>query len=388
MRVLQVLTCDGIGGTELMVVNLAGALDPERFAVHVALLAGPGPIVRRLQAAGVPATSLGGRGWLATSWRLMRLLRRARPDVVHAYGFKGPFLLRFLTRAAAPGARFVSGVQGLHPAEVEDVGGRKSRFVLALERLTSGLVDAYVANSRGALRLLADNDVDDARLRYIPNGIDADRWQPDPGRRDDAVPTVACVGRFISRKRQGDLAAAAATLLRAGARLRVVFAGDGPLLEDVRASVAALGIEEHIHFAGGLDTAGVHALLRSSDVYCQPSLWEGMPATVLEAMASGLPVVATRVNGIEDLVEEGRTGWLVPACAPGLLARALGEALADPARRSAFGAAGRRRIAAEFRQDRMVALNAELYEELAARRQRPGRPPTGRPRRPASPTAR
>lgn len=365
VRVLQILTQDAVGGTELMVLDLAQRLDSVRVEAEVALLAPGGPITAALIEQGVRAHALGSG--LRAVWRLAALLRRTHYDVVHAYGFKGPMLARVLVRVLTPGTHLVVGVQSVVPAEAE-ADSTKGRLTLWVDRLTARLVDTYEANSRGALAHLARVGVPREKLRYIPNAIDLDTWSVNqcetsaPGRL-----VVSCVGRFIPRKRQADLVQAVALLGDRRAQCHLVFAGEGPSLEQVRSVATELGLRDSVEFRGHLDGEGVHELLECSSVYVQPSLYEGMPATVLEAMASGLPVVGTRVNGIEDLVVDGQTGLLVSPCSPVDLAVALCRLLDNPEERLRMGQAARCRAADCFDLQPVVEAKTALFLELASR---------------------
>lgn len=364
---MQVLTCDGYGGTEMMLCALVERTDPAAVATTVVTLDEPGPVFARLTAAGAPVRPLGGRGTLRAVLGLGRALRAARPDVVCAYGLKGSLTARVLARVLCPGARTVTGVRGLYVTDTERLDTLRGRVAMAAERLTQRLVDAYDANSTGALDVLAEHGVGRERLHWIPNGLDPSAW-PVPDRAGRSEPlTVACVGRFIGLKRQEDLVEAAAILRGRGVTARFVLGGDGPTLDAVRDLARARGVDDLVAFPGRLEREAVAPLLADADVACLPSLWEGMPGAVMEAMACGLPVVGTRVNGIADLVEHERTGLLVPSRDPAALADALERLLRDPALRHAYGAAGRRRIVEELSLDRMVAAKTALYRTLAGR---------------------
>jgi glycosyltransferase involved in cell wall biosynthesis len=293
-------------------------------------------------------------------------LRRETFEVVNAHGFKATFITRFLVRALARRSVFVSGVRGLHPSELERLDGPKARLVLRLERLTSRLVDVYDANSRGAVELLAKTGIDRRRLRYIPNGLDVERWSPDSAGRAASMPVVLCVARFVPRKRHQDLLSAAAILRDRGVRVQLQLIGDGPTLPEMRRLGGDLGLDELVCFAGARDPDQVRKAMRRADVFCLTSRWEGMAGSVMEAMACGLPVVGTQVNGIADLVEHARTGYLVPPERPELLAAALQRLIKDPRERATLGAAGRNRICKEFSVERMVAAKEELYVGLVA----------------------
>ncbi len=363
-RVLQVLTCDGVGGTEFMVATLVERAEPAVVCMHVVTLDAPGPIAERLARAGVRVRCLGGAGLPVALARLARILVAERYDVVNAYGFKSTAVVRVLTRLLSPRAAFVSGVRGLHVSELERLDGPKSRLVLRLERLGSPLVDVYDANSRGALDLLAAQGIPRTKLHYIPNGIDAAAWARPPAQRGGVL-VVLCVARFVPRKRHADLVRAAGQLAGDGVAFRLVLAGDGPLLKDIQGLVAALGLEDHVEIAGRVEGEQLRELLASVDVFCLPSLWEGMAGSVMEAMAAGLPVVGTDVNGIADLVIDGLTGRLVPPESPADLAAALREALGSPLLRASRGEAGRRRIAQEFSVEDMVEAKQVLYCQVA-----------------------
>ncbi len=365
LRVVHVLRRDALAGTELMVAALAERSDPAVVCTTVLFVDRTGPVAERLRAAGVAVESLGAGGPMAAQVRLARALRRADPDVLCGYGFRTGLSTRVLGRLLVRRCRTVTGIRGLYVTEIEDLDAPRGRLVMAIERLTAPLVDAYVANSPGALTVLADHGIAATRLRFIPNGIDADRW-PLPDREGRAgTPLVACVGRFTAVKRQEDLVAAVALLRDQGVDVRLCLAGDGPLLEAVRAQVAMLGLEDRVTLHGTLAPPAVSQLLADADIACMPSSQEGMPGAVMEAMATGLPVVGTRVNGIAELVRDGETGLLVEARDPVALAGALARLTTDVQLRHRMGLAGRRRIVEELSLERMVEATTQLYLELA-----------------------
>jgi glycosyltransferase involved in cell wall biosynthesis len=274
-------------------------------------------------------------------------------------------LVRMLVRLAAPRTKVMVGVQGLTAADRDEVDDALAHVLLKAERVTSPLVDAYEVNSRGAIELLARNGVDRGRLHYVPNGIDQDAWPFRPREAPGDPPVVLSVSRFATRKRQRDLVLAAADLQRRGVAFRLTLAGDGPTLPEITALVGEHGLADVVAFPGPVDAGGVRALLTEADVFCQPSLWEGMPTSVLEAMAAGVPVVGTAVNGIEDLVTPGETGWLVPAERPDRLADALEEAITAPHElRRRYAGTARARVEEEFTADAVVAARQELYEQV------------------------
>jgi glycosyltransferase involved in cell wall biosynthesis len=368
VRVLQVLTCDGLGGTEHMVAAVVERIDRRRVAPTVVTLDRRGPVAQRLTAHGIPVRSLGGDGLPRAFVRLAGILRRESFDVVNAYGFKSTFVTRFLVRALARRSVFVSGVRGLHMSELERLDSVKARLVLRLERLASGLVDVYDANSEGAVELLAETGVDRERLRYIPNGLDVEWWSPDSGRRRGSTPVVLCVARFVPRKRHQDLVEALAMLRDRRVQLRLDLIGDGPTLPAMRRLVRELALDDVVNFAGARDSDQVRETMRHTEIFCLASLWEGMAGSVMEAMACGLPVVGTRVNGIAELVDDGRTGYLVPPSRPDLLAAALERLATDPVAAATLGRAGRERIREEFSVQKMVDAKEQLFMNLVAER--------------------
>ena len=239
---------------------------------------------------------------------------------------------------------------------------------MGIELATARLVDAYVANSSGALEVLRDHGIAARRLHLIVNGIEADAWAaPDRAGRS-GPPTVLCAGRFVPVKRQADLIEAAGILLARGVRARWAFAGEGPLQADAAEQAARLGLGDDVVMLGTVARSEMAGALAGADIACLVSSQEGMPGSVMEAMASGLPVVGTQVNGIADLVVDGQTGALVPWGDPAALADALEPLITDAELRLRLGAAGRQRVVEAFSVERMVEANAALHRALAQAR--------------------
>lgn len=232
-------------------------------------------------------------------------------------------------------------------------------------------VDCLLAVSHGARSTFDDAGLPAHKLRAVQNGI---RLRPAPGGAPDlrralglaaTARIVLTVGRYTDQKGHCYLADAVPAVRAAVPDAHFVWVGDGPLEDDLRGQVAALGMGGCVHFLG--KRGDVSGLLADADLFVLPSLFEGLPAVILEAMAAGRPVVATAVCGSSETVRDGETGRLVPPRSPAALADAITDALAQPARAAAWGAAGRRLFERQFTAARMARETASLYEELLSR---------------------
>ncbi len=359
-RVTLAITDLDVGGAERALVALAAGLDRRRWLPSVACLGPEGALASPLRAAGIEVACLDAdrRKPVRAVARLAASFRRSRPEIVQSFLFHA----NVAARLAAPMAGRPWVVGGLRVAE------RQRRWHLTLDRLTSRLGVGSACVSEGVLRFARDEGrIDPERLTVIPNGVD-------PAPFDAAVPadraalgvpagaTLALyVGRLDPQKGVPFLLDAAGRVAAADPAWHLAIAGDGP----ERAALVALAatippLAERLHWLGRRDD--VPALLKAADLLVLPSLWEGMPNVVLEAMAARRAVVATEVEGTEDLVLPGRSGWLVPPGDPAALANALRDAASDPARLRRHGEAGRARVEARFTPKRVV----DAYERLWA----------------------
>lgn len=368
VRVLHVLPCDELAGTELMVASLILHADPALVSHELATLQPPGPIAARVGAGTRRVASLGGRGGLlAATARLGRLLRARDYDVVSAYGLKASLVARILVRLLRRRAVFICGVRALHVTEVERMDSLKARIASLVERLLSPLVDVYDANSRAALAMLGRSGVRGARLVYIPNGLDLSQWMPRrPDQEDGETPLVLCAARFVARKRHEDLLQALALLAGRGHRFRAVLAGDGPRLDAMRRLASSLHLDAAVELPGPLGPGELRGLLERAAVACLPSTFEGMPGALMEAMARAVAVVATDVDGTNELVVDGESGLLVPVYDPPALAAALASVLEDRELRDRLASGGRSRMEECFSLEVMLRQKERLFREVAA----------------------
>lgn len=365
LRVLQLLAHDDTGGTELMIAMLAPELRRQGVGVEVAFLQGHGPISERLLGDGVPVHPLGTRGVCASIPRLAVLLRGQRFDVINVYGIKASLLARGIARCVRQPAILVCGVQGLHVTETERFDSRKARVALWLERRLSPLIDLYESNSTGALEVLRSAGIEPSKLRYIPNGIDLAQWPMRSTPPRARVPMVLCTARFVPRKRQADIVRAAAIMRDRGVAVSLVFAGDGPTLAAVAELIVESELQSSVRLLGDVDAESLRNHFGDATAFCLVSTWEGMPAAVMEAMARGVPVVGSNVNGINDLVDDLVTGLLVPPCDPNAIADALTRLIADPNLCCDLAAAARARIEERHTLRIMAAEKLSLYSDVA-----------------------
>ena len=366
LRICQLITELRPAGAERCVYELACRLDRSLFDVQVAALRG-GQVADMLRDAGVKVFVLGVRGkWdLPKLPALARLLRSERIDLLHTHLFHADLA----GRAAAWLACVPRLVHTVHVAE-----GRFRPWQFAFARLLAGSCDRIVCVSQAVWNLHArKSGLPSARYTVIPNGIDADAFSRDDEARrrlrsewnvaDDEV-LFAFVGRLDRQKGIDTLLEAMGLLGRRGELIRLVVAGDGPkrkLLSKFIAGREGTGCVRALGFVD--DVPGV---LSAADAMVMPSRWEGLPLASVEAMAAGLPVLATRTAGLEEVVADGETGILVEPDDPPALAEVMVHLAGDVALRMRLGSAGRRRVVERFNIDANVAAHELLYAEVAA----------------------
>ena len=364
-----------IGGMENGMVNLINRLPHDRFRHVVVCIEDSSDFARRIERADVEVISLHRSkvGIWKMRWRLFRLLQRLRPNIVHSRNLSG---LDALLPARLSG--IVSGLRTLHSEhgfDVADLRGAATKPAL-LRRLHAPLVHRYVCVSQDLGRLMVEQwGLSAGRVRQIYNGVDTDRFVPTQPRPQALLPAellgdglfiIGAVGRVRPIKDQATLLRAFARLLDRRpdwrARLRLALIGDGPQLPELQALAASLGISAQCWFSGARDD--VAALMQSLDLFVLPSLNEGISNTLLEAMSTGLPVVATAVGGNVELMDEGVIG---ASFAPGdhsHLAAIIESYVADASLCLRHGAAARERAVNHFSLQAMVANYQEVYESL------------------------
>jgi sugar transferase (PEP-CTERM/EpsH1 system associated) len=364
------------GGVENGLVNLINHMPADRFRHAIVCLTGYSDFRLRIRRADVECYALHkppGKvpGFYVKVWKLLRHLR---PHIVHT---------RNLTALATQVPAMLAGVpvriHGEHGRDMADLDGSNVKYQ-RVRRLIRPFVHQYIALSQDLERYLVDKiGVAPHRLTQIYNGVDTQLFHPAlprhgplpvPGFAGRDTVVVGTVGRMEAVKDQVTLVRAFVRLLELRAdlrdRLRLVIIGAGAL------RAPALNL---LRQAGALDLAwlpgertDIPKLMRGLDVFVLPSLAEGISNTILEAMATGLPIVATRVGGNPELVEEGRTALLVPADDPEAMAAAIASYADDAGKRAQHGALARARAEARFSLDAMVRAYTGVYDRVLNKR--------------------
>ncbi len=370
-RVVHVVHRLDVGGLENGVVNLVNRMPAGRFSNAIVCVAGYGAEFRkRIRRNDVEVVSLDKKPGkdLPMYGRMWRALRRLQPDVVHTRNFSTVDM-----QWVAAAARVRARVHGEHGWEASDPRGLDPKR-LRIRRACRPVIHRYVPMSQDIARWLeSEVGVPSERIRQLYSGVDTDRFrregpQPSdlPWQASQSHVVVGTVGRLDPVKNQLSLLRAVRSILDSrpalAPQLKVIVAGDGPLRGSLEAEARALGLEPLTWFAGARSDAP--DIMRAIDIFVLPSINEGISNTILEAMASSLPVVAGRVGGNPEVVADGVTGCLYAAQEPVALERALLPYLEDPSLRRSHGDAGRARVASSFSLDSMVSGYMTLYDEL------------------------
>lgn len=366
-RIVQVVSSLQVGGLQSVVAKLVTRFD-DRFEHLVMTPSGDGPLRRRFPAH-VPVIPMADihRPDKWNTLRMARLFRRFRPDIVHTRNWT---CVDAIVGARLAGVRIV--IQGEHGRDARDPEGR-DRLRRGIRHALAPLVTRFVPVSRDLTRwLIEDVGIPRGKITQICNGVDSERFRPGSrveARRALGLPEegaiIGTVGRLDPVKDYAGLIRAFATLPKEP-RATLVMVGDGPCRPDLEQLIRLLGLGERARLVGERDD--VPLLLRSLDLFVLSSVGEGIANAILEAMATGLPVVATRVGGNPELVADGVNGLLVEASAPAALAAAMHRYLADPSFAEQHGRAGRARAESEFSIERMFAAYGSLYAQLLASR--------------------
>jgi glycosyltransferase involved in cell wall biosynthesis len=367
LKAAQVIHSLAPGGAERVVCHLATGLKDHGIMTEVFCMSRGGHYESHLKEAGVPLFELGKRskwGGPTVTWKLASLLRKRGIDVMHAHNLSAGLYGRTAALLAGTPVRIITFHSYTNPhSMVYSLLNRllypaSHRLVAVSEFVARGISDQYPAWDEDRIRLIY-NGLDTAGLPVVTGEEKKARKVRlglDPDRR-----VIGTVANLTAVKNHALLLEAAAAALGQRKDLHFLLVGGGPLEQTLKARAESLGITDHISFVGFQQD--VFLYLSAMDLFVISSRREGLPMSVLEAMAAGLPVVATRVGGIPEAALEGETGLLCPAADASALSRAILDAVSDPGRLAVWGDNARSRVAEAFSLEKMCRRTAGLYRE-------------------------
>ncbi len=379
VRLLKFVAAFGSGGTERQFTNLALGLDRTRFDLQFGCLRSWGQLKDEIDAADIavaeyPIRSFYQPASYVQQLRFARDLRRAGVHIVHAYNF-------YANVFAVPAAR-LAGVPVVI-ASIRDMGVYLDAAQRHVQRMACQLADRILVNADAVKRWLVSDGYDEDKIVVIGNGIDLRQFSvtmPQADLRGDlgmapGTPVVLLVSRLVPRKGVEHFLDAAARIVPQMPHVRfVIVGGQGPdttYRAAMERYAARVGVARHVVFTG--PRRDIPSLMAQATVSVLPSLSEGLSNVLLESMAVGAPVVATRVGGVPEVIEDGVSGLLVPPGHPVALAGAIRRVLEQPGLAARLGATGQQLVLARFSLDRMVSATQQQYASLLERARRPRR---------------
>lgn len=365
------------GGLETLLVESINRMPPGRYRHAIVCLTRFTDFAKKITRPDVEIIALDKPPGLAlgTHATLFRLLRRLRPVILHTYNLAA-VEYQFTALLAGVPVR----VHAEHGRDARDPEGTNRKHNL-LRRLLAPAIDCFVPVSPDLRNWLAYTvGIPDSKNLLINNGVDTVSYRPDyDSAPPDGVPdwrncfVIGTVGRVQDVKNHAALVDAFDLLRKrlpqAAPSLRLAIVGEGPLRAALQQKVREAGLEDVVILPGARND--IPAIMRSFDLFVLSSIAEGTPVTMLEAMASALPVVSTAVGGIPDLVQDGETGYLVPAGDPGALAGALARYATEPELARRHGALARTRVEQHYSMGAMLTNYLALYDRLIATKTSP-----------------
>lgn len=363
---LQLVNGFAIGGGEMKVLELVQRLDKDRYNITVCSVGQGGPLEAEFRKAAdrVEIYSKKSSFDFSLVQKVARLMKQQQIEILQTTLFYADVIGAY--------AAYLASV----PVVIswEAVTGPFAFRHYWSYKLAARKIDRVVAVSEDIRKkVIRERNLDDEKVVTIHYGVDLEKFAPEANalkKADIGVSeentVLGTVARFDHPKGHKHLIAAAPEIVKHNPNVRFVFVGDGPLRRDVEQQIHQLGLDEYFLLLGF--RRDVKQLLGLFDLFILPSLSEGLPNAVLEAMACSNPVVASAVNGVVEVVVDGETGFLVPPCNPGRLSEAVTRMLESPARMKQMGIKGRERVAGAFSVEQQIGKFEELYDTLYAKK--------------------
>lgn len=367
IHILSLQTGTGIGGTELRGFSVLTNLNKDKFKVTVCFLMEQGPISEMYHQAGIEVIHLNHSLSFRFIGRLWKLLQKNRFDIIEIYGFRLNIIGRVLGRLS--GHRCIITMQ-------RSVDDWRLFWHSWLDRLTSRWIRLFISNSyAGSKRLQEREKIQPSKIKVIQNGIEAEIFaQADKGliKKELAIEQnktiITCVATFRKAKAHHVLIDAISLLAKDNHNFCLLLIGDGSMKPGIEKKVHQLGLENMVFFLG--ERRDIPNILIDSDIFVLTSSWEGMPGVIMEAMAAGLPVVATDVGGMSELVKPEKTGILVPPNNPEKFALSMERLVKDKALQQEMGNAGFKRIREHFSLYPKVSELEMVYQKFVNAKKR------------------
>jgi glycosyltransferase involved in cell wall biosynthesis len=361
VKVLQITHDLNIGGLQRVVTDISRNLDTEKFEVGVACLRESGPLEQELTEFGIPVFIIGEKTSKTDYFSFLKLIpiiRRFKPEVIHTHN-----TLPFLDGTLA--GRITKVPVLIHTDHARSFPDKRRYMVV--ERILSKIVDKIVAVSEHTKKnLIHYEKINPKKIDVIHNGIDGQKYKVDVDRKqikkvfgvENKNPLLGLGVRLTPQKGITHLIRAVSVLKEEFPDIGVLVAGEGFLLENLKREANVLGVSESIRFIG--PRTDMNEILSILDVYVLPSLWEGLPLVILEAMAAQKPIVATNVGGTSEIIQNGENGILVPPKDTVRLAEELTALLKDRNRMSRIAFHANRCFLDQF----SVKIMTEKYKKL------------------------
>lgn len=375
INVLHLRDTYEIGGPGKTILETHRAIDAARFQLHLGVFlrrheSSSSPFIEAARGVGLPVHEIRGAHQVDVRMvsRILELIRTLDIDIVHAHEVKSDVIAWLVSWCTAvPVMTTLHGWIGVT---------RKARLLTSVDKWVVRRFDRVIAVSGVIRDEMRQRGMTEPRLRLLHNAIVVERYRRRGERgylqellgRPVAPPVVASIGRLSREKGHADFLEALALARARGAQVSAVLAGDGPARAELEAQSHTLGLREVVHFPGYVDRPD--RLLEETDLLVLPSHTEGLPNVVLEALAMDVPVLATRVGGTPEIIEDGVHGRLVPPRAPQVLAEALADFVAAPEAWRHMARRGRDLVERQFdfkaRTRRLEDLYVELVQERSA----------------------
>lgn len=358
IKILHLTTDAKMGGTEKMILAFVKNCSGD-FQNTVVTLKGNGPLLEEALKYNACCLSLNLKKPLDIwkSFKLYKILKEQKPDILHTYLFHSNIAGKIIGKSA--------GIKHIICGQRNIDSWRKWYHIL-IDRFTSSFSEAVISNTKaGKKRLIEKEKLSPHKITVIYNGIN----EPDTPHSlikkglkiDKNAKLLLNIGSFFEKKGHSILIRSFAEILKKNKNLHLILAGEGPLRSEMKSLATELSIKDNIHFLGF--RKDIFELLSSSILFILPSLWEGMPNVVLEAMSQGIPVIASSVGGVPEIIEDNIDGFLIPPNDPKELTKKILYALDNPEHCKEISLKAQEKVKTKFSMKKMITSLEEFYRK-------------------------